>query len=335
MAKIVLGMGTSHAPQLQLLPDQWYLRAKADQNNPELWFNGSTYTFPELVEARSGEHFDKELGSEKAEARHLANQKAIAHLAATLDRVAPDVCIIVGDDQHESFNDDNQPAMSIYWGQTLDDAPVRANAPAGQAFGLMDTPIGNAPGERVTHPGHAELGRLLIESLVEDGFDMAHTNKLPEGRHGGVIGHAMNFVYRRLMNNEVIPNVPIFLNTYYPPNQPTMKRCYALGKSLRKAIEAWDSNDRVAIIASGGLSHFVIEEELDQRIISGLKNNDEEKLTGLPMSHFNSGTSEIRNWVVASGAMAGDGLEFNLVDYVPCYRSEAGTGCAMAFAEWL
>jgi hypothetical protein len=32
--------------------------------------------------------------------------------------------------------------------------------------------------------------------------------------------------------------------------------------------------------------------------------------------------------------MAGDGLEMNLVDYVPCYRSEAGTGCAMAFATW-
>ena len=34
-------------------------------------------------------------------------------------------------------------------------------------------------------------------------------------------------------------------------------------------------------------------------------------------------------------AVSGDGLQFNLVDYQPCYRTEAGTGCAMGFAEWL
>ena len=187
----------------------------------------------------------------------------------------------------------------------------------------------------MTHPGHAELGRYLIESLVEDGFDMAHTNKLPEGRHGGVIGHAMNFVYRRLMNNEVIPNVPIQVNTYYPPNVPSARRSYKFGQALRRAIEAWDSNKRVAIIASGGLSHTVIEEDLDERIIDGLKHSDVSKLTDYPDVRFRAGTSEIKNWIILAGAMADDGLKMNLVDYVPCYRTEAGNGCAMGFAEWL
>lgn len=129
-------------------------------------------------------------------------------------------------------------------------------------------------------------------------------------------------------------SVPIFLNTYYPPNQPTVKRCYQLGRALRQAIESWDGDKTVALIASGGLSHFVIEEDLDQRIIAGLKDRDVEKLTGLPNVRFNSGTSEIRNWIVVSGAMADVDLEMELIDYVPCYRTEAGTGCAMAFAEW-
>src|SRR5439155_6722055 len=141
------------------------------------------------------------------------------------------------------------------------------------------------------------------------GFDIAHTNRLPQGRHEGAIGHAHNFVYRRLMNNQVIPNVPIFLNTYYPPNQPTVQRCYQLGVALRRALEAWEGDQRVALIASGGLSHFVIEEDLDQHIIEGLKNKDETKLTDLPNIRFNSGTSEIRNWIAVAGAMANDGLE--------------------------
>lgn len=55
-----------------------------------------------------------------------------------------------------------------------------------------------------------------------------------------------------------IPLVPIHINTYYPPNQPTVKRCYALGKTLRETIESWESDVRVAIVSSGGLSHMVI-----------------------------------------------------------------------------
>jgi 3-O-methylgallate 3,4-dioxygenase len=163
---------------------------------------------------------------------------------------------------------------------------------------------------------------------------MAHTNQLPQGRHQGAIGHAHNFVYRRLMNNQVIPNVPVFLNTYYPPNQPTMKRCFQLGRAVRQALEAWDSDKTVALVASGGLTHFVIEEDLDQHILDGLRTNDASRLTDLPDSRFNSGTSEIRNWIVLGGAMADDGLRMDLVNYVPCYRSEAGTGCAMTFARW-
>jgi 3-O-methylgallate 3,4-dioxygenase len=47
---------------------------------------------------------------------------------------------------------------------------------------------------------------------------------------------------------------------------------------------------------------------------------------------LNSGTSEIRNWIATAGAV--EHLDMKLIDYVPCYRSPAGTGCAMGFAEW-
>jgi 3-O-methylgallate 3,4-dioxygenase len=50
---------------------------------------------------------------------------------------------------------------------------------------------------------------------------------------------------------------------------------------------------------------------------------------------FQDGTSEIKNWVPLAGAMAELGFEPTVVDYVPCYRSEAGTGNAMGFVHWL
>ncbi len=49
---------------------------------------------------------------------------------------------------------------------------------------------------------------------------------------------------------------------------------------------------------------------------------------------FQAGTSEIKNWVPVAGAMADLGFPMSLVDYVPCYRSLAGTGNAMAFVYW-
>jgi len=333
MARIVLGIGSSHGPQLALPPDQWHRRATADRRNSELWYRGRTYIFPELVEERAAEDFASQLSEEKANARFAACQRAIGHLGETLHRAAPDVVVILGDDQHEAFDDDNMPAMSVYWGETIDDAPAQSED-WGQAYMYTTAPFGNPPSRRVSHPTDSALGRHLIERLIDAEFDVAHTKYLAESRHHGTIGHAFYYVYRRLMNNNVMSNVPVLLNTYYPPNQVPVERCYQLGKALREAIDSWDSEKRVALIASGGLSHFVIEEDLDQQILTALRAKDETKLTSLPDARFNSGTSEIRNWIVVAGALEATDLEMRLVDYVPCYRTEAGTGCAMGFAEW-
>jgi hypothetical protein len=264
------------------------------------------------------------------QARHEACQRAIVTLAETLARVKPDRCIILGDDQHESFLDDIMPSVCVYNGETVDDVPDDRGASEPGTAALR-----NAPPARVRHTTDAAFGQHIIESVVEQGFEVARSNALPRGRHGsGGIGHAFYFVYRRLMNNQAIPHVPIFLNTYYPPNAATIKRCYALGKALGNAIESWDQNERVAVIASGGLTHFVIEEDLDLHVLEGLKEGDEAKITGLPNIRFMSGTSETRNWIALGGAMEGTGFQMNLLDYQPCYRSEAGTGCAGAYAYW-
>ena len=332
MAEIVLGIGSSHAPQLALPPDQWWRRRQFDERNPELWYRGKVLNFPELVEARADEHLDREITPDKCESRWAACQQAIGVLAETIERAAPDVAIVVGDDQHECFLEDNMPSIGVYWGDTVDTVP---SAHESGEYAAAAPEYSRYPQVRTTNPCAPELGRHIIGHLIGEGFDPAHSRQLPAGRHGEHgIGHAFSYVYRRLMKDQVIPNVPVFLNTYFPPNQPTLRRSYELGGALRRAIESWDSDQKVAVIASGGLSHFVIEEDLDRRILDAMEARDEKTLTGLPLEWFNSGTSETRNWIVLCGALAESDLRMQLVDYVPCYRSEAGTGCAMGFARW-
>jgi hypothetical protein len=126
--------------------------------------------------------------------------------------------------------------------------------------------------------------------------------------------------------------LPVLINTYYAPNQPSPRRCYLLGRALRRAIETFPEDITVAVVASGGLSHFVVDEELDTRVLDGLKNRDFESLATIPRRFMRSGTSESLNWIAAGGAL--EGLAMELVDYVPAYRSTAGTGVGMAFAVW-
>jgi len=105
------------------------------------------------------------------------------------------------------------------------------------------------------------------------------------------------------------------------------------GQSVRQAIESWDSNKRVALLASGGLSHVVIDEEIDAMVIDGLKNKKPEVLFQLPRKKLTGGTSEILNWVALAGAM--EDRELKYLEYVTTYRSPAATGCGMGFAYWL
>ena len=136
------------------------------------------------------------------------------------------------------------------------------------------------------------------------------------------------------MNDIAIPAVPIVLNTFFPPNQPTVGRCFDFGRAICRAVTSWDSKARVGVIASGGLSHFVIDEEFDNMLLEGMKSGDRSQLVNIPADRFRSGTSETKNWITTAGALTDTELSMTVVDYVPCYRSDAGTGNAMGFVTW-
>jgi 3-O-methylgallate 3,4-dioxygenase len=94
-------------------------------------------------------------------------------------------------------------------------------------------------------------------------------------------------------------------------------------------VGSFPSDQRIGILASGGLSHFTIDEALDRGVLNAIRDGDGEALASIPVAKLNSGSSEIRNWIVVAGAAAG--LRTAWQAYEPLYRTTAGTGCGMAF----
>jgi 3-O-methylgallate 3,4-dioxygenase len=327
MAKIILGLGTSHSPMLSTPAEMWPLHAQRDQQNPRLHFRGRVYNFKELRQARASERLERHVSGEIWRSKEQGSRQAIVALGERLADAAPDVVVIIGDDQHELFYDDNMPALAIFWGERIECIPPVGKPAHPSIAQARRDQFGDEP---EWYPVASELGRHLVEQTVADGFDVTQFTRQAGGR---TIGHAFSFVRRRLMKGKLLPIVPVAVNTYYPPNQPAAARCYAYGRALRRAVESWDGAKRVAIVASGGLSHFVVDEELDDTVLKAMRERDEQTVGCLGQELLQSGSSEIKNWIVAAGAL--EGLTMNAIGYFPAYRSEAGTGCGLAFAEWL
>ena len=172
----------------------------------------------------------------------------------------------------------------------------------------------------------------LLSSLIDQGFDVAGVGEIPSSEDSIGLGHAYGAILTQIMCEQSIPMIPIFINTYFPPNQPTPSRCYDLGLALHQAIESSPTELRVGIVASGGLSHFVTDERLDNQLLAALRSGSEEQLRAIPRKLLNAGSSEIRNWIAV--AAASKYLKLVWDEYIPVYRTPAGTGCGLGFACW-
>ena len=328
MAQLVAAFGTSHSPALNSPPEDIAEHARRDERNPAHQDHaGNPTTFAALARAADAA-IAGEITPERIAARVAACTRHIDRLAAAIAAARLDVLVIVGDDQREQYRDDNLPAFLVYWGDTItntvSDVPDSAPDYWKRAREQYHEPDG--PRE---YPVAAGLGRHVIETLVEREFDVAHGRTLPRPRGEG---HAFGFVHRRLLRERVVPVLPVAVNTYFPPNQPRPGRCLRFGQALRAAIESWPGQARVGVIASGGLSHFTVNEPLDRGLLEACRAGDGAHLAAIPIAQLNSGNSEIRNWIVVAGAA--EGLRSRWQAYEPFYRTPAGTGCGMAFAEW-
>ena len=335
MARISFGLGTSHGPMLSIPPEYWADRVLADRENPRHFFRGKTYTFDELVELQRRERLAEQIKPEVCQQRHERCQKAIRELGDIFQAHRPDVAVVIGNDQMEVFTGDHVPALALFWGEYVEGHPRTPEFRAKLNRGVARAERDRTPPVYTQYPCLPDLGRHLIQRVTADGFDVAQLKRLTAGEIGvNSAPHAFGFVYRRVMRDDVVPHVPVFVNTFYPPNQPPAGRCFQFGRSLGRAVASWPGDKSVAVIASGGLSHFVVDESFDACVLKALEQGDVARLSSLDEEMFQSGTSEIKNWITVAGMMAEAGLAMELVDYVPCYRSEAGTGSAMGFAMW-
>lgn len=329
MAQIVLGMALSHGPMLATTPEQWGLRVPADRAGKHP-FRGRFWTFAELVEHRRADHFEMQCTLDVMRERHAACQRALDRLAEIFAEVKPDVAVIFGNDQMEIFNESLIPAFSVMWGERIVNSELPAAHLAKLPPGIAEAVPGHIPPGGATYAGSPELARHIIDTLMGERFDVATIKSFPKEE----TPHAFGFIYRRVMRDQPIPSVPLLQNTFFPPNQPLASRCYEFGRTVAKAIRSWTSEARVAAFASGGLSHFVIDEQVDRPFLDALRRGSAADITGIREELLQSGNSEIKNWIALAGAMSETGHQFNLVDYVPCYRSEAGTGTANSFVCW-
>ncbi|MTV24652.1 catechol 1,2-dioxygenase [Nitriliruptoraceae bacterium ZYF776] len=151
-------------------------------------------------------------------------------LSAARDAVVaaePDVAIVVGSNHFRGLWLDLMPSFTLGIGEV-------------NASGESGTPEGPLPTDEV-------FARSVCEQVVRDGFDLAFSNRL-QVDHG--ISHAVQYVLADLE----LPVVPLVVNMFAPP-LPPLARCVALGRAIAAAVAGDGLDRRVAVVASGGLSH--------------------------------------------------------------------------------
>lgn len=330
MADIVLGIGTSHSPLLVIGGPQWEFRSHDDRRSKALnTLDGRLVSYDQLV-AERGEPFVRESDPASFPALAARAEAALDQLAARLQAARPDVVLVVGDDQGELFSPDNFPALAVYLGEELVMKPsehLQGMPPwADRQFWSgyrMDLPH--------RYPAAPALAEELVLGLIREGVEVATCASVPDPTRRG-FGHAFGFVIERLMKDVQVPMLPVMLNTYFPPNTPTAARCHEVGVKIGRALSACPSSSRVAVVASGGLSHFLCEEAFDREIVEALQQHDAARLCAIPQDALLSGSSEIRNWVMVSGMVSH--LRSDFTEYLPVHRTPAGTGIGLAFMSW-
>ncbi len=221
---------------------------------------------------------------------------AMQELGKVLDETKPDVILFFGADHVETFSVTCIPSFAIIAGD-------KANA--------------KFAGREHTLPIHREMAEDILNKLVVDKhFDIAYSEDAE-------LGHAFSVPFEYVIGTRNIPVIPFFANTYVPP-LPTPRRCEALGRALAEIIK--DRPERVAIIASGGMSHFPgtskylhPEFDFDRWLVSQFEAGNTDALLNMTGTQLDEvGNTELLNWAVMFGAIGKQ--EGELVDYIPTWH---------------
>jgi hypothetical protein len=236
---------------------------------------------------------------------------ALAALRAEVEAGRPDVLVVCSNEHFTNFFLDNVPAFCIGLG-------TRHVGPAESWLRVPRGPV----------PGHADLGRWLVEQAFAAGFDPAWSEEL-------TLDHGIMTVLHFLDPDRRLPVVPIILNCAVAP-MPPLDRCHGFGGALRRAIEAWPAAARVALVGTGGLSHWVgrpgmgrINVEFDRWFLDCLaagRTAEVTRLTDDEVERAGNGAHEIRAWLAVAGAVPGRAAR--VLAYEPVAAWVTGMGFA-------
>jgi len=305
-----LGLASSHAPGMWRAPEEW----------------------PRVVERMSPEVRAQLPHTATVEIESLAIRQdhyrrihaAFAVLRKQFQAYRPDALIMIGDDQGDMFDAVNNPTFSIYTGEE----PIWGRD-------VRDWRVPPEQRRKIEFRNHVDLSRHLLKGLIRRGFDMANIGRFEaRGAPERGISHAVVNLAPEVDPDREVPIVCVLLNEYYPP-LPSAERCAQLGEAIADALA--ERPERVAIYASGGLSHFPgefnmgwIDRALDQWILERLDRNDVDALKHLftfDSDNLRSGTGEVRAWISVAAAMR---RPARIVEYVPAHCTLTGCG----FAYW-
>jgi aromatic ring-opening dioxygenase catalytic subunit (LigB family) len=226
-------------------------------------------------------------------------------MTADIAQAGPDVVVIVATDHYETFHLENYPTFCI------------GAAPAHEAWNEFGT-----PGHTVT--GDEKTGSALHASLVAAGFDVSRSMEMPLDHSFMVPIQRLGIGRRRI--------VPLFVNCNTPP-LPSLRRCHDLGVALRGGIELLPDDITVAVVGTGGVSHWVglprtgeINEDWDRAFLGHVTAGELDPIVAMSDEQMaataGNGALEVRTWLVAHGCAGGAGGR--LLGYAP--MPDWGTG---------
>ena len=261
------------------------------------------------------------------------------------------VLIVFSDDQLQCFDFNNYPAFAIYVGEEFRKSPRRGDRETRQ--------VGRHAEPGFTFKGHPELAISLLTGVMKRGFDPAFCMDMPKPDRGlasGIIRSAEE------LTELTMPIVPVMMNLYFAP-QVTALRSYQFGKAVREVIDDFPGDQRIGVVASGGLWHTPgakeawLNTEFDLKTLEHLKVGDARgmaehfdgyvipaddpsqdtsvrgrNITGMPsLGGPAMGTRETCSWIAAAAVT--DGCATTIVDYIDAYASPVGNAFAYCDIE--
>ena len=228
-----------------------------------------------------------------------------------LDKVRPDIVVSIYNDHGLNFFMDKLPTFAV--------GAAAEYRNADEGWGIPTMP---------SFPGHPELSWRLIESLVEDEFDITMCQEM-------LVDHAFCVPMALLWPSQQWPvkSVPVVINTVQYP-MPTPRRCYKFGQAIGRAIEKWPGDARVLILGTGGLSHQLdgtragfINKPFDLMCMDAIVKNPA-SLTGFSIPELveEAGAQgvELIMWLAARGALHGDVSRIHSNYHVPISNTATG-----------